>query len=110
MIHSTEWTNLNIRWVVIHMRIDAFHKISQLYQMNSTKKVSKISGANSPDSVQISRMGKEYQIAKQAVAQTPDIREEKVEAIKERIASGTYDVSANELADKLINNFFDQSI
>lgn len=92
------------------MRIDAFNKISQLYKANSTQKVSKMNGVKSPDSVEISRLGKDYQIAKQAVAQTPDIRTEKVDAIKERIASGTYDVSANELADKLINNFFDQSI
>lgn len=92
------------------MRIDAFNKISKLYQANSTNKITKANNVSNPDCVEISQIGKEFQIAQQAVAATPDIREDKVNAIKASIASGTYNVSAEELADKLIDSFFDQSI
>lgn len=92
------------------MRIDAFQKVSQLYQTNSTKKTYKNSSLYTNDSVEISRTGKDYQIAKQAVAQSPDIREDKVNAIKQAMISGTYNVSGEELADKLIEDYFNQSI
>ena len=92
------------------MRIDAFNKISKLYQANNTNKITKANNVSNPDCVEISQIGKEFQIAQQAVAATPDIREDKVNAIKASMASGTYNVSAEELADKLIDSFFDQSI
>ena len=56
------------------MRIDAINRVSQLYQANSTKKVAKSNNAEKYDSVQISQMGKDYQVAKAAVAATPDVR------------------------------------
>lgn len=92
------------------MRIDALNKVSKLYQANSTNKITKKNNVSNPDCVEISQIGKEYQIAKQAVAATPDVRLDKVNDIKERIASGTYNVSAKDLADKLIDSYFDQSI
>ena len=92
------------------MRIDALNKVSKLYQANSTNKITKKNNESNPDCVEISQIGKEYQIAKQAVAATPDVRLDKVNDIKERIASGTYNVSAKDLADKLIDSYFDQSI
>lgn len=92
------------------MRIDALNKVSKLYQANSTNKITKKNNVSNPDCVEISQIGKEYQIAKQAVAATPDVRLDKVNDIKERMASGTYNVSAKELADKLVDSYFDQSI
>lgn len=92
------------------MRIDAFNKISQLYQANSTQKMTKTAAANNKDRVEISQMGKDYQIAKQAVAQTPDIRQDKVNELKQKLASGTYNVDAKELAEKLVDSYFDESI
>lgn len=92
------------------MRVDAFNKVSQLYQANSTKKVTSASAVSQKDRVEISRMGKDYQIAKQAVANTPDIREDKVAALKQKIASGNYNVNAEELADKMVESYFNESI
>lgn len=92
------------------MRIDALNKVSKLYQANSTNKITKKNNVSNPDCVEISQIGKEYQIAKQAVAATPDVRLDKVNDIKERIASGIYNVSAKDLAEKLIDSYFDQSI
>lgn len=84
------------------MRIDAINRVSQLYQVNSTKKVAKANSTEKFDSVQISQMGKDYQVAKAAVAATPDVRTDLVADIKTRMQNGTYDVSMEMLADKLL--------
>ena len=84
------------------MRIDAINRVSQLYQANSTKKVAKAKSTEKYDSVQISQMGKDYQVAKAAVAATPDVRTDLVNDIKTRMLNGTYDVSMEMLADKLL--------
>lgn len=88
------------------MRIDAVNRVSQLYQANSTKKVAKQTSAEKYDSVQISRMGKDYQVAKAAVAAVPDVRTDLVNDIKSRLQNGTYDVSMEMLADKLLAGEF----
>ena len=92
------------------MRIDAFNQVTQLYKTNITKKAYKANTAQAADKVEISQMGKDYQIAKNAVAAAPDVREDKVNAIKQALASGTYNVSMEEVADKLINSSFNLSI
>ena len=88
------------------MRIDAMNKVSQLYQMNSTKNVVKKEKATQKDRVEISRIGMEFQIAKQAVQTAPDVDEERVQAIKEQMKNGTYQVSMEDLAEKLLAKFF----
>ncbi|MBR6536028.1 MAG: flagellar biosynthesis anti-sigma factor FlgM [Lachnospiraceae bacterium] len=84
------------------MRIDAINRVSQLYQANSTKRVAKTNNTQKYDSVQISQMGKDYQVAKAAVAAAPDVRTDLVNDIKSRMENGTYDVSMEMLADKLL--------
>lgn len=88
------------------MRIDAVNRVSQLYQANSTKKVEKKTSSEKYDSVQISQMGKDYQIAKAAVAAVPDVRVDLVNDIKSRMKNGTYEVSMEMLADKLLTGEF----
>lgn len=92
------------------MRIDAFNQVTQLYKTNSTKKTYKASSTQAADKLEISQIGKDYQIAKNAVAAAPDVRADKVNAIKQQLASGTYNVSMEEVADKLINSSFNLSI
>lgn len=90
------------------MRIDAYNQVAQLYQTSQAKttagKTEKASGFS--DALQLSQTGKEMQVAKQAVKDAPDIREDKVNELKARLASGNYNVSGEELADKLVNNHF----
>lgn len=92
------------------MRIDAFNKVSQLYQQNSTQKLNKTNAVGKKDRVEISQIGKDFQIAKQVVAQAPDIRQDKVNELKQRMASGTYNVSSEEVADKMVESYFNKSI
>lgn len=92
------------------MRIDAYNKVSQLYNTNKVKKATKLGGESFSDKLEISQKGKDYRIAKQIVAQTPDVREDKINDIKNRINSGTYNVDMTEVAEKVVNRYFDELI
>lgn len=85
------------------MRIDALNKINEIYKASSVKSTSKAKGSSFSDMLEISQTGKDYQIAKQIVARTPDVREAKINEIKERMQAGTYNVTIEDVADKLIN-------
>ncbi len=89
------------------MRIDAYSQVSQIYQANKLKKTVKTSETRAKDQYQISRSGKDYQIAKQALSEVPDVREDKVAALKEAFASGTYNVSSQEIAESMVSKFYD---
>jgi len=92
------------------MRVDAYNKITQLYQTNAMKKAAKTNSTSTTDQVEISRIGKDYQVAKQAVANTADIRTDKVNDIKKRMEAGTYNISSEEVSNKLVDSYFDKSI
>jgi negative regulator of flagellin synthesis FlgM len=61
--------------------------------------------ATKTDNVQISSLGKDIQVAKQAVKNAPDIREDVIAPLKEKVQNGTYDVSADKFADKMLAEF-----
>lgn len=92
------------------MRIDAYNKISQVYQTNVAKKTNKTVASSTSDQVEISRIGKDYQVAKKAVAAAPDERMDKVNEIKARMESGSYNISAEEIANKLVDGYFNTMI
>jgi len=89
------------------MRIDAFNKVSELYKTSSVKSTTKAKDSSFSDSLEISQTGKDYQVAKQIVARTPDIRETKVNDIKQRMEAGAYNINIEDVADKLVDNFFE---
>lgn len=87
------------------MRIDAYNSISQIYKTNSPKKTNKTSSASQVDMFEMSSVGKEYQIAKQAVASASDIRVDRVNDIKSRMEAGNYNVSDDDFASMLVSKF-----
>lgn len=87
------------------MRIDAYNQIGQVYKTNNKLKTQKTSGATRSDRVEISEFGKVLQTAKQAVKNSQDIREDKVADIKARIDNGTYEVSGESFADRVIEKY-----
>ena len=54
------------------------------------------------DKVSLSKESKDIQLAEEAVAAEPDIRTEKVDPIKQKVAEGTYEVNAEKVAESLI--------
>ena len=87
------------------MRIEAYNQIAQVYNTNKTARTQAAKPTQGTDKVQISQLGKDYQIAKEAVSNASDIREDKVADIKSQIDSGTYSVSADDFASKLLEKF-----
>lgn len=89
------------------MRIETYaQQVQQLYNNRSTKQVKKDTSKSSfSDQLQISSRGKDIQVAKQAAANTPDVREDLVASVKERINNGTYEVDSTSLAEKLYQKY-----
>jgi negative regulator of flagellin synthesis FlgM len=52
---------------------------------------------------EISAKGKEFAKAKAIANNAPDVREEKIAALKKRIAEGHYKVDADAIADRMVD-------
>lgn len=88
------------------MRIDAYNQIAQLYGVQNTAKVQKSQGVSAGrDQVSISQTGRDYQIAKSAVSEASDIREDKVAQLKAKVDSGEYQVDPGDFASKLLEKY-----
>ena len=85
--------------------IEAYNAVSQIYSAKKTGKVNNVASAYGRDQVQISSIGKDIQTAKAAVANSSDIRSEITEPIKAAIANGTYNVSNDDFASKLLAKY-----
>jgi negative regulator of flagellin synthesis FlgM len=87
--------------------------VNQVYSSSTTKK-SMTSGstgnASFMDQISLSTAGKDMQVAKNALAKTPDVRENKVNDIKEQLENGTYDVDPEAFASKLLSAFTERAI
>lgn len=64
----------------------------------ATEKVVKVS-----DKVEISSAAREIQIARKALSDVPDVRTDKLEEIKQLMASGNYKPTAEDIVDKIFS-------
>ena len=90
------------------MRIDAYNQIQQIYGANKIKKAEEkksVGKSSFMDELRLSSMGIDAQLAKQALANTPDIRKDKVEPVKQQIEEGTYEVDPDDFAGKLLEKY-----
>ena len=95
------------------MRIDAYNQVNQLYGVKKTGKSGKTgytSSISSTDQVSFSSIGKDMQIAKTTLASVPDVREDRVAALKTQVQNGTYNVSNESFADKLLSAYESRAI
>jgi negative regulator of flagellin synthesis FlgM len=94
------------------MVIDKIGNINNIVEPKNTKSVSRAKEAGKADSIEISSEAKKAsEIARytQIVKETPDIRTDRVKAIKEQIQDGTYDRFVDNkvlemVADKIAQN------
>ncbi len=86
------------------MRISAYNAITQVYQTRkpSTARTNKTSSFR--DEFDISEAGKDYQVAKKAVAESPDTREDLVKSMKKKY-SGDVQVDTGDFADILLKKY-----
>lgn len=87
------------------MRIEAYNAISQIYSSKKPSKVNKAAATYGRDQVQISSIGKDIQTLKAAVAASPDVRSDVTEPIKAAMNNGTYKVSNDDFASKLLEKY-----
>ena len=87
------------------MRIEAYSQIQQIYNTNRTTKTQEKKNVRPTDQLQISSMGRDMQIAKEAARAASDIREEVTAPLKASIEAGTYHVSTESFADKLLSEY-----
>jgi negative regulator of flagellin synthesis FlgM len=88
------------------MRIEAYNQITQIYGVQKSMKIDKTKSTGGfSDQLSISRAGRDYQVAKNAVSEASDIREDKVAQLKSMVDSGTYQVSAGDFASKLLEQY-----
>lgn len=66
--------------------------------------------ASKKDEFSISGLAKEYQIALKALRSAPDIRTEKVREISRKIESGEYNVSAEDVAERMLQTWLKEKI
>lgn len=59
--------------------------------------------ADKRDELVLSDRAREIQLAMKAAKDAPDIREERVQAIREQLKDGTYSVSAEDVARAMLN-------
>ncbi|HLJ56770.1 MAG TPA: flagellar biosynthesis anti-sigma factor FlgM [Chthonomonadaceae bacterium] len=87
-------------------------EISRLLAYTPTDRVDRSSGVAVVDSpaartspaaqVEISTSAQDIQRIKDVIAQLPDVREDRVQALKAQVESGTYHVSSEDIADLMI--------
>lgn len=89
------------------MRIDAYNQIQQVYGAKKVGKAGekKIASSSFRDQLILSSTAKDTTIAKQAVANAPDVREDLVNSIKQRIDNGSYEVDIDDFAGKLLEKY-----
>ncbi len=77
-------------------------------QLSDEQKVEKQDQSGQDTIVNLSQASKETQKIKEITASEPDVREDKVSALKGKIESGRYDIDHDVVADKLVDAFLDE--
>lgn len=71
---------------------------------NQGLKTNESKSASRMDEVQISSEALDFQTVLNAAKNIPDIRQDKVNELKQQIDSGTYRVDAHKIAEKMLNS------
>lgn len=62
------------------------------------------------DKVSLSQASKDLQTAKNAVAQSPDVREDKVSSIQQAVEQGQYHVPTSKVADSFVGSIVSEVV
>ena len=87
---------------------DASAQMIQQYQKGepvkseTEKSVGAAGAAPTTEKVDLSAKAREIQQVRKILEETPDVREEKVQALKRQIANGSYQVDAAKIAEKMV--------
>lgn len=97
--------------------INKISGVNQIYKANkleSKKAVTEaVSTSNKKDQVQISKEAMDFQTVLKSVKQLnnlPDIREDIISPIKEKLDNGSYSVDSKSLAEKILSGGFNKKV
>ncbi len=82
--------------------LEKLRKSPETEKARPVRKAERQAGATKTDQVSISRKSREIQKLEAILANTPDIRKDKVDEIKRKLDSGQYRVDAREVARKIL--------
>jgi negative regulator of flagellin synthesis FlgM len=82
--------------------IQQYQRNDNVAQTTDNKQAGTAAAVKPEEKVDLSTMAKEIQQAKVAVSKSPDVREEKVQEIKSQVEKGTYNVSGEQIANKMV--------
>jgi negative regulator of flagellin synthesis FlgM len=85
---------------------DIFRSVENSENRSAKNKTDKVSQGDSSamggDRVNFSQAAQLYKAAQQAAKNSPDVRVEMINQIKERVAGGTYELNARKTAEKML--------
>ena len=88
------------------MRIDNVQQVASIYTKDT--KVSHVEATNkvsqAQDNIKISETGKDYAFAQRVLKDVPDVRQDKIDAIRSRMENDEYSVSSEDIVDKLFSS------
>ena len=79
------------------------YKINEKLNSESKKRINE--NVVLEEKVSISSISRDVKLAKKAIEELPDVREERVRELKDRIERGTYNVSGEKIAEKMLSEF-----
>lgn len=77
-------------------------------QTSNEPKVEEKNQSGQDTIVNLSTASKEVQTANEIITSEPDVREDKVAELRERIESGNYTIDNKAVADKIVESFIDE--
>jgi negative regulator of flagellin synthesis FlgM len=83
-------------------------EVNKEKQLSDQQQVEEKAQSGQDTIVNLSQTLKETQLIKEIISSEPDIREDKVSELKQKIESGKYTIDNDAVADKLVDSFIDE--
>ncbi len=87
------------------MKISNISQVYKTYEAKPAVSGKKVTGGEKKDKLNVSDKAREFQLALSAALSSPSVREEKVNNIQSQIENNSYNVSAEDVADKILSYF-----
>lgn len=94
--------DLNVSNHVDHQRVNGNTDANKTIQADQSAKPATTGASNEPDKVNVSERAANVGRLTVRASELPDVRQEKVDALRERIQSGNYNPKASDIADAII--------
>ncbi len=85
------------------MKISNISQIYKTYEAKPAVSGKKVTSGEKKDKLNVSDKAREFQLALSAALNSPSIRDEKVNNIQNQINNNSYNVSAEDVADKILS-------